>query len=134
MDINEMSEKLNIRLPENLDVIIYIHKTKGFVAPYVAHALQYNISADGESPKQALDSLIKLIIVHCEESLKRDFSPSNRSDQLLWDAYGLGDSISEHDYAKVKVRLAQGVEFQITTEVRRVCNIQKKQDNLDFES
>lgn len=112
-----------IQLPQNLDVLIYKHNTVSYVAPIVAHALQYNISADGDSAEQALDQLVGLVTRHCRDALERGSNPVCLAEAYYWRGFGLGVRILENYYAGVDVR----------TSVRSLCELQDQSGIYDVE-
>lgn len=136
-----------IELPENLDVLVYVHLSKekeGYVGFFVAHAMQYNVSTDASSPEEAVDKLVHLVAKHCQDALARGSCPVSFAEGYYFKAFSLGEDILDNFYHRVRARIyppslkklgdwadtfAYALRFM---HVRSICSEQERSGEFDL--
>ena len=126
-----------IKLPRHLDVLVhlpYLDTPKGELY-CVATALQYNVSAGGNSTEEALTSLVKLVIDHCNDSLDQGINPLSIANSYYLTAFAIATpmpTLFAGVHGRVSVDLARYLDSP-EVEVRSICEMQQTKHKFDIE-
>ena len=129
----EEVKKLNkrqIELPHQLDVLVHLPSVgvQGDNVVCMAKALQYNLSAIGESPDEALEKITHLVIETCKDAAQMGINPRCLADPSYLAAFALATPMPDmfaHFDARLTAELMMYLDCTSFT-VRTIANMQQK--------
>ncbi len=130
-----------VELPGTMDVLIHLPESDALrdEGLCVAHAIQYNISAKGPTPEQALSRLVDLVAV------ENGIDPINMTSGSYMKAFFLGkpisadlaDAVGQNVNARLSQELAEALDAEvqgvITVDVRSICEMQERRHVINIE-
>jgi hypothetical protein len=136
-----------VELPGTMDVLIHLPESDALrdEGLCVAHAIQYNISAKGPTPEQALSRLVDLVAVHCKVAVENGIDPINMTSGSYMKAFFLGkpiaadlaDAVGQNVNARLSQELAEALDAEvqgvITVDVRSICEMQERRHVISIE-
>jgi hypothetical protein len=126
-----------IQLSKNLDVLVHLPRSHQLQEERfcVAHALQYNVSATGRSPEEALEKLVNLVSEHCIEAISLGINPISIAAQYYWAAFAMGTRMNDafaDVHARVSMELTRCLD-RPNVDVRSISAEQEKRGIFDIE-
>ncbi|GAF92813.1 unnamed protein product [marine sediment metagenome] len=126
----EKLPKAKVKLPKHLDVLLHLPEDrmqKGILF-CVATALQYNISATGSWPGEALEKVVQLVIDHCNESVERGITPISIAESAYLIAFAIASPLPDSYadvHARVELDLARYLDCPDVW-IRSICERQQR--------
>ena len=134
--------KLRARDIRKLDILMYLTQNPGSgdTDPYVARCLQFNISASGSNPNEAVNELLGLITRHCTYAISAGICPLAWAPIHFLQAYLLAVTLSPVDPEPLKdtvselSRILEISDSALDIEVREIFSFQEQDEQFDLKA